>query len=214
MITGSLAEELVLLAYDDNGAARGTGTNLDYGLAGALLHELSMAGRIEVAGKHVAVVDPTPTGDTLVDAALSRIAGDPKRRTPKAWVTRLAKHARQPVLDRLVAAGVLRRETDKLLWVFPRTRYPTQGGVQPPAKADARQRIRAAVTTTGPVDARTTALGGLVGALGWGRRVLPDLPKKQVKAELATMQKASWVATAVRKATEDAEATVVVTAAS
>ena len=40
----TLADELVLLAYDDTGVNRLGRPNLDYGLAGAVLLELALAG--------------------------------------------------------------------------------------------------------------------------------------------------------------------------
>ncbi|HEX8627336.1 MAG TPA: GPP34 family phosphoprotein [Catenuloplanes sp.] len=202
----SLAEEVFLLAYDDDGVARGTGQHLDFGLAGALLLELALAGRIDVVGRHVAVVDPTPTGDAPVDAVLRRIGSDRTPRRPKDWVSRLAKGARAPVLRRLIAAGVLRQETDKVLWVFSLTRYPARDGVEPAAETDARSRMRAAVTGTGPVDPRTAALCGLVSALGWDKRVFPGLPRAQVTARLQEIRQGSWAPEAVKKAIEDVQA--------
>ena len=208
MTNVTLADEVALLAYDEDGSAHGMGAHLDVGLAGALLLELALARRIDVADGHVTVVDPAPTGDPLTDAALGRIAGDPKARRPKDWVNRLAKGARVAVLDRLVAAGVLARETGTTLWVFPRTRYPASSAVQPPAETDARQRMHAAVTGDGPVEPRTAALCALVSALGWERRIFPDLPHRQVTARLKQIRQAAWPAEAVRQAIEEVQAAV------
>lgn len=202
----TLAEEVVLLAYDDDGVARGTGQHLDFGLAGALLLDLVLAGRIDVVGRHVAVVDPTPTGDDLVDAVLRRIGTDRTPRRPKDWISRLAKGVRPPVIRRLIDAGVLRQETDKVLWVFSLTRYPPCDGVEPATETDARRRMRTAVTGTGPVDPRTAALCGLVSALGWEKRLFPDLPRGQLKARLKEIRQGSWAPEAVKKAIEEVQA--------
>ncbi len=78
MTNVSLADEIALLAYDEDGSTHGMAAHLDVGLAGALLLELALARRIDVAHGHVVVVDQTPTGDALSDAALGRIAGDRK----------------------------------------------------------------------------------------------------------------------------------------
>jgi hypothetical protein len=209
MVNVSLAEELALLAYDDDGSTHGAGKNLDLGLAGALLLELALAGRVGVTDKRLAVIDPTPTGDALIDATLRRIAAERRRRTPKDWVTRIAKGVRPPVLDRLVEAGVLRRETDIILWVFRRTRYPSYYGVEPPVETAARQRMHAAVGGTGRVDPRTAALCGLVSAMGWERRLFRDLPRRQVKARLNEIRQGAWAAEAVKKAIDDVQAAVV-----
>lgn len=209
MMKVSLAEELLLLAYDDDGSPGGMGANLDCGLAGALLLELALAQRVDVVGGKAAVVNPALTGDALLDTALGRIASHGRLDSPKGWISRLAKGVRPPVLDRLVHAGVLRRETDTVLWVFPRTRYPSARGAEPPVETDARQRLGAAVAGHGPVDPRTAALCALVGALGWERKVFPDLPRGQVKARLKEIRQGAWAAEAVKKAIDDVQAAVV-----
>lgn len=58
----TLAHELALLGYDDAGVNRLGRPTLDYGLAGALLLELTLAGRVEVADDRLVVTDPTPSG--------------------------------------------------------------------------------------------------------------------------------------------------------
>ncbi|WP_343444225.1 GOLPH3/VPS74 family protein [Micromonospora schwarzwaldensis] len=85
-----LTDELVLLAYDDAGANRLGRPHLDYGLAGAVLLELALAGRVEVADKRLVVTDPSPTGVPLLDEALATV-GDGRPRKPKDWIGKLAK---------------------------------------------------------------------------------------------------------------------------
>src|SRR5262245_8530062 len=109
---GNLAEEIALLAYDDAGALRMGRPGFEYGLAGALLLELTLAERIDVVDGRVTVLDPKPTGHPVVDYALTTIDAD-KPRKPKDWVTRLSKGLPDRVLSVLVDEGVLRREHDK-----------------------------------------------------------------------------------------------------
>lgn len=204
----TLADELVLLAYDDEGSAKLGQPSLGYGLAGALLVELALAGRVDVVDKKVTVLDPTPVGVPVVDEALARIAAD-KPRKAKAWVDKLSKGLAEKVLDGLVAAGVLRREEGRVLWVFPRTRYPSPGGVEPSAETDARRRLVEAVRGDGPVEPRTAALCTLVKAVQYDRKVFADLPRDRVKARLKEISEGDWVAEAVRKAVEEVQAAVV-----
>jgi Golgi phosphoprotein 3 GPP34 len=206
----SLAEEFTLLAYDDAGTPLTDGTRLDNGLGGALLLELALAGRVDVVDKKVVVLDPSPTGDPLADEALGRIAGEEKGRRPGHWVSKFAKDTRPRVLDRLVRNGVLTVQKDKVLGVFPRTKYPAAGGTEPAAEATARERMRAAVLSSGPVEPRTAALCALVAATELDRKVFADLDRKRVKARLKEIGEGAWAADAVKKTIEEIQAAVMV----
>lgn len=207
----TLAHELALLGYDDAGVNRLGRPTLDYGLAGALLLELTLAGRVEVADDRLVVTDPTPVGQRQLDDALTRIATEPKRRKPKDWVSRLAKDLPEQVLDGLVTAGVLRRDSDKVLWIFPRTRYPSTTGAEPAVETQARQRMVAAVAADGPVDGRTAALIGLVRAVGLDRKLFAELPKEHVKRRLTEIAAGDWASAATKKAIEEIQAVILIT---
>ncbi|MBB5806910.1 hypothetical protein F4560_006678 [Saccharothrix ecbatanensis] len=205
----TLADELVLLAYDDNGSRKLGQPALGYGLAGALLVELALAERVDVVDKKVTVLDPTPVGRPLLDQALARIADD-KPRKPGHWISKLSKKLTDEVLDGLVAGGVLRREEDRVLLVFPRTRFPAPDGVQPAAETDARARMTSAITSDGPVDPRTAALCALVKAVDYDRKVFADLPRAVVRKRLKVISEGDWAATAVRKAIEEVQSAITV----
>ncbi|WP_250031976.1 GOLPH3/VPS74 family protein [Paractinoplanes maris] len=206
----NLVEEFTLLAYDDDGTPLTDGTHLDHGLAGGLLLELAMAGRVDVADKKVVVLDQSPTGDPLIDSALMRIIADDKPRKPGHWLTKFAGDTRPQVLDRLVAEGILRTEKDKVLWVFPRTRYPAAHGVEPVQETAARDRMRHAVLGTGEVEPRTAALCALVAATDLDKKVFADLDRKVVQARLREIGEGAWAATAVKKAIDEIQVAVMV----
>ncbi|MEU1836381.1 GOLPH3/VPS74 family protein [Micromonospora chersina] len=204
-----LTDELLLLAYDDAGTNRLGRPHLDHGLAGAVLLELALAGRVEVVDGRLAVTDPAPTNVPLLDRALATVAGD-RPRKPKDWIARLGKGLPDRVLDGLVDAGVLRRESDRVLWVFPRTRYPSPTGAEPAVETAARERMAAALAGGGPVDARTAALLGLTRAVGLDRKLFRELPRDRVKARLAEIAAGDWASAATRKAIEETQAAVLV----
>ncbi|GAB7039492.1 MULTISPECIES: GOLPH3/VPS74 family protein [Catenuloplanes] len=206
----SLAEALVLLAYrDEDGTTEAGVRGLNHGVAAASLLELMLEGRIAIDGGTVAVSDATPTGRAVPDAVLARIAGAGTSLTPRDWLWTLAREdGHRVVLDRLVDGGVLERRDGRVLLVFPARRYPAPGGVTPPAEADVRARMRAAVDGAGPVDARVAVLCTLVGALGWDRLVFPDVPAAHLQRRLAELRDAPPVAGVVA----DVEAVVMVAA--
>ncbi len=217
----SIAEEFLLLAYDEDGTPLTDGTRLDNGLGGAILLELALGRRVDIEDKRVVVVDRAPIGDALADEALGRIADD-KPRKPGHWVTKLSKQARPRILEKLVADGVLTVEKDKVLWVFPRTKYPSANGEPPAVEAEARERIRAAVLGDGPVELcrypsldyqsaeRTAALCALIAATELDRKILADLDRKVIKTRLKEISEGAWAAEAVRKTIEEIQAAVMV----
>ena len=154
-----------------------------------------------MTGGHVTVLDPAPTGHPLVDAVLRRIEQDPQPRDARDWIVRLTRDVRAAVLDRLVSTGQLRREPRKIL----PDRYPTPDGRESPVVGRARQRMRAAVTGSGPVDPPAAALGGLVDALGWTGRCLPELSRQQ-RDRLAEFRRADRVATVVKDLADERRA--------
>jgi hypothetical protein len=206
----TLADELLLLAYNDVGTSDVARPALDYGLAGALLIELTLAERITIQDNdRIAVTSPLPVGEPRLDEALTRIAGD-RARKPKDWVVKLSSNLRDKTLDAVIAAGVLRRERGTVLWVFQRTYFPSSDGTEPVVETEVRQRLAAAVAAAGPVEPRTAALCALVRAVKLEKQVFAGLPKDQVRARLKEISEGETVAAATRKAIEDMQAAVMV----
>jgi len=210
-----LADELLLLAYSEKGTSQLSQHSLDLGLAGAVLLELGLAERFDVRDGKIVVVDAGPVGDPVLDDALIRVASDKKARSPRDWVRKRGDHLRERLLDNLVGIGVLAREKDRVLGIFPRTRYPAAHGVVAPAEADARQRLLAALDGADPVPVRTAALAALVQAVGLAGKVFPGRSGRDVKRRIAAMTEAAlangrWASDSVRKAIEEVEAGVMV----
>lgn len=204
MAVTPLADALLLLAYDDDsGKATVGGQQLDFGLAGAVLAELVLAGRVELGESRVRVVSRTPTGNAVCDGVLAAIADDRKPRKPADLVPRLARGLRDIVLSRLTAQGVVRESQEKVLGFIPVTRYPA---VNRRPETDLRERLRAVVVDGAPPDPRTAVLCGLVIAIGMDRGIFPDMPRKEVKRRVEEVAAGEWAGPAVREAVATAQA--------
>ncbi|MFC4148405.1 GPP34 family phosphoprotein [Micromonospora mangrovi] len=158
----ALAEELLLLAYDDEtGKATMPRISLDLGMAAAVLIELALAGRIAYAEGNLAVTDPAPVGEPIIDEVLARVAADTPH-TPSSWVQRLRHGLRDRILGDLVARGVVRDVEETELGFITVHRYPV---VDATVEKDTRDRLAAALTSGQLPDERTAALATLVAVL-------------------------------------------------
>lgn len=123
------AEEILLLALDDRtGAIKPLPEQaLRFALTGALLLQLAMTNRIDTDLNGLHVIDAAPTGDPLLDDALTRLSAGSPVRTTTEWLNTLAweiPDLQGQIVDRLVGKGVLRIEDRRILWVFATRRYP------------------------------------------------------------------------------------------
>lgn len=205
----ALPDELLLLALDDDRGTRAHANELEPGLAGAVLLDLALRGRLDVVDKTVRAIDATSTGDAVLDHALAAIADAPKLRAPKWWVTHLQKGVREQVADRLVASGALRRDEQRLLWIFPVTRLPAG---DPGPESAVRARLDGAVLQDVTPDDRTAALAALVHATNLRSTVFPGVDRRAVKERLAELAEGQWAAEAVRRAVQEMAAATTVAA--
>ncbi|AFY69812.1 hypothetical protein Pse7367_1523 [Thalassoporum mexicanum PCC 7367] len=160
----SLAEELLLIAFDDDrGVVLTCDAILDYGLVGAVLSDLILQDRLKLELGNLVVKKNAATGDDILDSVLTQIAEAPLQ-APSKWIASLSaasEQLRDRLLERLIEQGILRREEHKVLWVISSPHYPMQDSS---SESESRDRIRAAVLEGKQPDPRTTALISLVKA--------------------------------------------------
>ena len=204
----TITEDLVLLLlHPEQGRALVDGTSLDRVIGGALLLDLAERERLTADGTgakaRLSVSDPAPTGDALLDEALSRIAGNPVR-AQKA-VERLARRTRVPVLERLVERGLVRRESSRVLGLIPVTTWPPAD--RGPAD-ELRARVAAVLRDGQRPDPRTALLVSLLHAVKAEHKVV-DGPRRQLRARAAEVAEGDWAGDAVRKAVQAVQTSVV-----
>jgi Golgi phosphoprotein 3 len=129
--TWTVGEQLLLLALDPrSGAVRLRGsapfTALELALAGALLLELIILGRLDVDGTTLVVVDNRVTDNQLLNRVLGAVSAMRRSRSADYWVGRLQR--RMPRLGRqhaehLVRRGVLETRESRLFGMSLGRRY-------------------------------------------------------------------------------------------
>ncbi len=183
----SLPEDLVILAVGakprggpDNGKLP---WRFCYGMRGAVLVALTLAGRVEVADGQIVVRDPSPLGDANLDEALAGLAA--LRAVPAAqWMADIPAGFVTAYFERLEAARVLRSETVWLLFIARRKGYRL---VDPSYFEELRAALRTAVTGTGPAESSMAALAGLVHAGDIAHLVYPGRENTPLHAKLAEL---------------------------
>ena len=211
-----LAEDLLLLVTDDaSGRLATDGVQVDTGLGGANLVELTLLGQVDVSGDQdqgkrgrIIVRDPSPPGDDVLDAAL-RILVERQGRKPSAVIRPLGKNLRPALYQRLAARGVLRAGQRRVLGVFPARTWSAQDSSH---KAEVRQRVTEALVHTAAPDERTAALIALLHALRCEHKVVDPRPyqlsRRQLRARAAEIAEGNWASEAVRKAIDEMIAAV------
>jgi hypothetical protein len=212
-----IAEDLILLAFHDETGKSSSGvSNLEYSLAGALLIELAMLGRIDVAGEEdeaktgrLMVRDTSATGELVLDEALRRLE-DLDGSKPKDALGPLARdELATRLLNGLAHRGILRKEKGRILDVFPTARWPAADSEHEAALRDGLHKVL--VDGERPSE-RIAALIALLTAMDAVGKVLdissgdPDEVKRRAK-EIA---EGNWVSDAMRKAVEEITAAVMV----
>jgi Golgi phosphoprotein 3 len=172
----TLADEIVVLMLNDaDGEIRENLASIArVAVAGGLLMELALQERIDTDLESLFIVDPSPTGDTLLDATLQEIGDEPVQQPSAWWIDQLATRHENLVgriLGRLVAAGILREEERHFLWVFARRAYPSTTGVE---EREAKARLMDVLFKDEVPDPRDTLLLGLAKATGVLAAILTD----------------------------------------
>ncbi len=172
--TGRLADDLYLLAHHEiSGKPHLQPRAAGLGLAGALLAELMLSGKIYLQPDQIMVADRSPPGDGLARSVLGLLVSEPEQHAPRDWLLFLARTAAEDVALRLEQSGYLTRIS---------SRRPWRGQRWIPVDADCAfapfLRAKSALDSSKPISAQNAALAGLAAACGLGRQMALYLPPK------------------------------------
>jgi hypothetical protein len=227
-----ILEDYLLLTLDDvTGKAVVDASYREQVAAGALLVELALLGRVDLAGDgnggrvgRIVVRDASPTGNVLLDDALA-VVRSREGSKPKALVAPIAKlKPASRAIASLADRGVLRREEGRVLGIFPTTRWPAADSRHEDAvRADL---WRVLVEERAP-DERTAAIVAILSATGQAGRVLaaggrrggPAVDdaddwtgsrRRAVDRRAKQIARESWASEAVRAYVEEITAAILV----
>jgi hypothetical protein len=163
-----LHEAVLLLALDDErGTVHGAGDSYRYAMAGGILAELLLTGRISIDPDRRELVtprDPRSFHDPILDEALLSIQEAGRRRRLRDWVSKLARtrNLHERVATVLCRRGILEQVEGRILFFFPTKRYPTRDPIPEYSVVD---NLRNAILGEAPkVDDRTALLVALADA--------------------------------------------------
>ena len=199
-----ICEELFLLLTKDSGKPESRMTYPTYGLTGALLTDLLLAGRISLTedrSPRVYIVNSGPTGHPVLDWALTVLpAKDGKRFSSLVPWGKLNPTHR--IAESLEAAGTIRIHTGGLFGSFNPT-YPT---LDPIPEQQLRERIKGALRGTQPPTGSDVALLSILQALSVAPTVLPQqetgLSRGELKRRIKELAGENPVGRAVQRAVE------------
>ncbi|MFJ8621914.1 GPP34 family phosphoprotein [Kitasatospora sp. NPDC093550] len=198
----TLAEELMLLSLDDESGVAKDSSSAGWAVAGGLLADLALAGRVALDEGRITVTDRTPTGDPLLDERLERLTEWVGRKAPgkaKAaeWLTRDHATAVRSTVQRLCERGLVVEESRRVLGLFPVRRYPEADGS---VERELRARLTAVIRHHEAPDVRTATLIALLHGARLHALAFPDLPRARVELRFAEIAAGDWAGDSVGQA--------------
>jgi hypothetical protein len=198
----TFAEEIVLLNLDDETGKfqRRSGDAFGHPFAGAVLMDLALHSKIDADLEKLFVVDPTPTGDPLLDEALAMIVASEESHDTGYWLYQLAGRGAEieaAALARLVERGILRQEEQRVLWVLHRRRYPMIDGRE---EKEVKRRLVDVLLSDSIPSPRDAALISLVAACGLVTTILSAKEAEHVEERIRSIQDLDLIGHAMNEA--------------
>ncbi|MDO5681463.1 MAG: GPP34 family phosphoprotein [Propionibacteriaceae bacterium] len=198
-----IAEDLALLLLnDETGWMRGQ--YADIALAGAVLTDLALLGRVRlteegeqgVRPNRVVLVDDSSTDDPVLDGALLKLIGR-KVRFQQTTVQLLRSYAKRAVLARLVERGILEQREVRVFVVVPMKTYPT---VDYSHEDELRRRLFRVLVQNEEPSVRDACLIALLSALNLAAKTIADdvstIDKRAIRQRAKQLRRQHWAAEA------------------
>jgi hypothetical protein len=206
----SFPEEIVLLLLDET---RGEFVALPESvfaivMGGAALMDLAIHNRIDTDLENLMVVDRAPLGDDILDHVLAGLGKNQSKLqiTDVLYDTAVyAEDYRGRALKRLIARGILREESGRVLWVFRTRRYPV---IDDSEQQEVRTRLRDLLLSDEIPDPRDVVLVCLIDACALMGFVLSAAELDAATPRIEQLRKMDLIGQAVTKAASETEAII------
>lgn len=197
-------EDLLLLLFDPrSGTFAGEGT-LFYTLAGAVLADLALQGRIELddgpslLGPKARAIGNAPPADDLLRAVWEQLQDKPKG--VQGLLAGVGPRLREPVLERLVQGGHIGRRRGKVLRFISTTTLVDGGS---PRRAELLHAVRPVLVDGVDPAPRTGVLAALLSASGSLPVLHRDIPwSGEVYTRGKELERGDWGASAAGAAVQ------------
>ncbi len=214
----TLPEELLLIALD-NETGKMTSPFIHYGLAGAVLMELTLRECIDVQNKKLIILEKNDAGDELLNEFLQHMKIKQKGRAKSLyhWVQQLGRYIKrhkkhQLFIDRLLAQKILKREEKRYWLFFTKEVYPA---ARIKEEHEIRNRLKKTVLTDhADEDERTITLLAIIHACRLARNVFMKEEHRLAKRKMNEMLKKSAHGKAVASTIETMQIAVAAAIAS
>ncbi|MET7959630.1 GPP34 family phosphoprotein [Micromonospora zamorensis] len=211
----TLAEDLLLLLFQANAGLRGTGViagenTLFYVLAGAVLADLGLGEHVRTVpgrgGVRVEAVADSPPSDDILRSTWGYLAEKP--RGIQTVLAAIGPTLRDPLLDRLVERGDIRRSTRRTLGLFTTTVLEDGGTGR---RAGLLRDVRNVLVEGVEPQPRVAALGALLSGSGTLPQFDREIPwTTPVITRAKDLERGNWGAGAAAEAvTRTVTATIV-----
>ena len=207
-----IAEELVLLMLDERSGYLEMVPGWDFScvMAGAVLADLALERRIETDLERLYLVDPTPTGDGLLDPTLREIAESEEKSDAQFWIERSTRHSDEIVastLDRLVERNILTHEHGGF-WGL--SRDVSRSGTYPTSDVETRResrvRILSVILNDEIPDPRDAILVALMHTCGGFKLLLEEEDYEERLGRIELVSKLDLIGRTVAAAVQDSTA--------
>lgn len=208
-----LYEEIALLALDDE-TGKVKGDHPRVRMASAILAGLILRGGAKLSSNKKAVIALSPNGlDT--DPLLVKVYNMIKEKGAEGYqISALLEHLSEKgglvntIAQGLCEKGILKAETQKVMFFFDVTRYPEADSR---AEQALKQRLRDVISGSKPADERTTALIALANGDGLLKRNLGADFVKAHKSRIDAIVKGNDIAGAAKELVEALDCAMMMT---